>query len=109
MWFPAVVATAPTAMLVADAVTSDNPLQSWLSYGAVGAVAIALAIGLLVPKPTHDRTVQALADTQARLTALQDKTDERVLPALVKNSLVLEALTPLLQHELVIRRAAGGE
>ena len=106
MWAGALALSAPTSVLMAEAATSNDPLLSWLSYGAVGAVAVALALGLLIPKSTYEKALTQLADTQARLNALQEKQDDRVIPGLMRSTLVLEALTPLVQQEIALRAAA---
>lgn len=114
MWAPALIVSAPTSVLMAEAVTSSDPLQSWLSYGAVGAMVVAFAVGLIVPKSTHEKARADLneerhahAETRAQLVALQSSTSDRVIPALTKSTLVLEALTPIVQAEIALRRAAS--
>ena len=65
--------------LAAAAATATDPLSLLLNYGPVGIMLMLIAVGYIVPKPTHaavlkerDEARAALAVAQAALLARQD-------------------------------------
>lgn len=55
--------------LAAAAATPTDPLSLLLNYGPVGVVALLLAAGFLVPKPTHAAVIKERDDLKIALAA----------------------------------------
>lgn len=91
--------------LIAAAATSDNPILSWVSYGAVGVVAIAFFMGWIVPgaslgriEKQMDKLLDDLATEREKNSALQDGVISTAIPAIAKDAALIESLMPLMQR-----------
>jgi hypothetical protein len=58
-------------ILVAAQGSATDPVSLLLNYGPVGVVALLMAAGFLVPKPTHQSVVKERDDLRVENKALQ--------------------------------------
>jgi hypothetical protein len=99
------LALPPTAIVLAGAATQDNPVLSWVSYGAVGVVAIAFFMDWIVSGRAYhrleaqlDKALADLTDEREKNAALQTGVIETAIPAISKNAALIEAQLPIMQR-----------
>lgn len=113
------LALPPAVLAVAGAASSDNPVLSWVSYGAVGVVAISFYFDWLVSgrayhrlEQQNDQLRQAVADEREKNAKLQAGVIETAVPVISKNAALIEAQQPLLQRIVFIldhMQGGGGQ
>lgn len=115
MWGSAALAAPPAVLAVAGA-AADNPILSWVSYGAVGVIAVAFFMDWLVSgrayhrlEAQNDQLRAALADERDKNAALQAGVIETAIPAISKNAALIEAQLPVMQRIVyALDRMQGG-
>lgn len=112
MWAPAIFVITPTAAAAAGEVVGGFDPWQLIGYGLTPVTFVVLFLtGQIVSKGELARALanlaiarQELADERTEAAKVQDSIIERVIPAVTKQTLVLEAIAPLLQTETHLRR-----
>jgi hypothetical protein len=104
------VATPP-AMVVAEAATgaSFDPVSLIGSVITPVIVVVLLLIGKLHTDSDYKRVLADLEAERAERARLQTALTDRVIPALTRSTLVLEAVAPMLQNEIRLRAVRDGD
>lgn len=104
------LAVAPAGVLVAGA-AANSGFDAWTlltTGGPVGILAVVVWLVLTDKLHTHGdykRVVDELEAEKTERLRLQAALTDRAIPALTRSTLVLEALSPLLQNEVRLRAA----
>jgi len=106
--FPIAAAVATPAVFVA----ADAAANGFDPYSLIGTVltpvivVTLLLFGKLHTEADYQRVVTDLDLARAEQTRLQTALTDRAIPALTRSTLVLEALSPIVQTEVRLRAAA---
>lgn len=104
MWASVLIAP-PLGVLAAAGASTDNPILSWVSYGAVGVIAIAFFMDWIVSgrayhrlEAQNDQLRKAIGDEREKNAALQAGVIDTAIPAISKNAALIEAQLPIMQR-----------
>lgn len=108
--------TVSPATLLAEASTGGVGLDVTTLIGTLltpVAVVLLLLANKLHTDGDYQRVVADLASERAERTRLQNVVNDKVIPRMARQNLVMEALLPLVQNEVRLRAVAehddGGE
>lgn len=112
MWEPAVIVAAPVVSLAVASNTGGFDVSSLIGASITPAIVIVLLLlGKLRTEPEVRRLEgentllrKQVSDKDAQMLLLQGGLADRAIPALTRSTLVLEALSPLLQSDDRMRR-----
>jgi hypothetical protein len=94
-------------MLLADSSTgiptSVSPL-SYLQYGVLGLVIVALLLGYLWTKPAVERLILDKERAEAQRDALVEAWQTQILPVLQKSTDTMSAMTEVMQDAIAALR-----
>lgn len=96
------------AILFAQASGGDSSGQSWTdfaSYGALGLVVLGFLFRKIVPGWIYDQVVEDLQKERANNQLLEETIKERVIPALLKSTDVMDRVLDLLEQQELERRS----
>lgn len=108
MLAPAAFTAAPAAVVLAEtAATSNFDPYSLIGTALTPVIVVALLLfGKLHTEKDYQRLAEDLDRERAESERLQTALTDRVIPALTRSTLVLEALSPIVQTEVRLRAAA---
>lgn len=84
-------------LLAQDGASSD-PVLSFLQYGVLGLVIVALLLGWLWAKPAVERIITDKEKAEQARDDLMKVQEEKVLPALLEQTGVTRSLIPVMQE-----------
>lgn len=108
MIVPLAVALAPAVVVAAEA-SNGGGFDPYSLIGTVVTPVVVVALllfGKLHTESDYKRLQEDLDAERAERARLQTALTDRVIPALTRSTLVLEALSPIVQTEVRLRAAA---
>jgi hypothetical protein len=104
---PGAIVAAPAAIVLAEAATNQFDPYSLIGTIVTPVIVVALLLfGKLHTEADYQRLADELEASRAEQMRLQTALTDRVIPALTRSTLVLEALSPIIQTEVRLRAAA---
>jgi hypothetical protein len=103
----AALVVLPPAFVAAEAATGGSPdiVQLITALGFPTALVVAWMFGWVVSGREHDRVIRDRDEERAERIRLQTAMSERAIPALTRQTLVMEAALPLLEERVRLRAA----
>lgn len=104
---PAVLAAVPPIAVLASTAAGGSPdiVSVIEALGFPTALVVAWIFGWVVSGREHDRVIKDRDEERAERIRLQTAMSDRAIPALTRQTLVMEAALPLLEERVRLRAA----